>query len=82
VNSIGTFRAISLCEEREETAMETWMSAAMLIEATMLSFLVALWISWMSLRGLFRMLPGTRLAPAPIRQPARQTGRIPARHTA
>ncbi len=62
--------------------METWMSATVLIEATMLSFLVALWIAWMSLRGLFWMMPGTRLAPAPIRPPARQTGRIPARHTA
>ncbi len=47
--------------------METWMSGAMLIEATTLSFLVALWITWMSLRGLFRMLPATRLNAVPIR---------------
>jgi len=47
--------------------METWMSGAMLIEATMLSFLVALWITCMSLRGLFRMLPATRLNAVPIR---------------
>ena len=47
--------------------MESLMSGAMLIEATMLSFLVALWITWMSLRGLFRMLPATRLNAGPIR---------------
>jgi hypothetical protein len=46
--------------------METWMSGAMVVEATMLSFLMALWISWMSLRGLFRLLPGTKLNAIPI----------------
>ena len=44
--------------------METWMSGVMLIEAVMLSFLVALWIAWVSLRGLFRMLPA-RVSSAP-----------------
>jgi hypothetical protein len=44
--------------------METWMSGAMLIEVTMLSFLLSLWMAWMSLRGLFRMLPARNL---PIR---------------
>ena len=53
--------------------METWTGGAMLIEATMLSFLVALWISWMSLRGLFRMLPAARLDAVPIGSVARQT---------
>ena len=47
--------------ERKEPTMETWMSAAMVVEATMLSILMALWIAWMSLRGLFRMLPAARL---------------------
>jgi hypothetical protein len=47
--------------------METWMSGVMVIEATMLSFLVALWIARMSLRGLFRVLPVTRPKTAPIR---------------
>lgn len=47
--------------------METWMSGAMVVEATMLSFLMALWISWMSLRGLFRLLPGAKLHAIPIR---------------
>ena len=82
VPSIGACRAISFAEESEEPTMETWMSAAVLVEATMLSFLVALWMGWMSLRGLFWMMPGNRLAPAPARLPARQTARIPARHTA
>lgn len=50
--------------------METWMSGAMVIEATTLSFLVALWIAWMSLRGLFRMLPATKLSAVPIRSAA------------
>ena len=62
--------------------METFMSGGLLIEATMLSFLVALWIAWMSLRGLFGMLPGTRLNAVPIRSAAqRGTGAID-RHAA
>jgi hypothetical protein len=57
--------------------METLMSVAMLIYATILTFLLALWIAWMSLRGLFRMLPATRLNAAPIRAEAhRRTGTI------
>jgi hypothetical protein len=55
--------------------METWMSLAMLIYAMALSFLLAMWIAWMSLRGLFRMLPATRLSAVPIRSAAqRRTG--------
>jgi hypothetical protein len=81
VISNGAFPAIPFVEESEGTAMQTWMGGAMLIEAMMLSFLVALWIAWVSLRGLFWMMPGTGLAPAPIRPPAGQAGRIPARHT-
>jgi len=62
--------------------METWVGGALLIESTMLSFLLALWIAWMSLRGPFWMMPGTRVTLAPIRPPAGQAGRNPARHTA
>jgi hypothetical protein len=47
--------------------METWMSGAVLIEVTILSFLVALWVAWISLRGLFRVLPATRLNAVPNR---------------
>jgi hypothetical protein len=57
--------------------METLMSVAMLIYATILAFLLALWIAWMSLRGLFRMLPATKLNAVPIRSAAqRGTGTI------
>jgi hypothetical protein len=60
--------------------METWMNGAMLIEATLLSFLMALWITWMSLRGLFRMLPVTRLDAVPIRSAAQQRAGKIGRH--
>jgi hypothetical protein len=46
--------------------MEIWMDTAMVLEATMLSFLLALGITWMSLRGLFWVLPA-RLAAMPVR---------------
>jgi hypothetical protein len=43
----------------------------------MFSFLVALWITWMSLRGLFRMLPATKLDAASTPSTAqRGTGAI------
>jgi len=79
---IGVSRATSLSEESKEATMETWMSGAILIEATLLSFLMALWIAWMSLRGLFRMLPATRLNAVPIRSAAQlRTGAMD-RHSA
>jgi hypothetical protein len=52
--------------------METWMSGALLIEVTIVSFLVALWVAWISLRGLFRVLPATRLNAVPIRSATRR----------
>jgi len=39
--------------------MESFMSAAMLTEFTLLSFLMALWMIWLGLSGLFRLLPAT-----------------------
>jgi len=39
--------------------METFMSGAMVIEGALLSFLLALWMTWMGLRGLFRLMPVT-----------------------
>ena len=62
--------------------MESWMSGPILIEAAMMSFLVALWIAWMSLRGLFRMLPATRLGAVPIRVAAQRGAGAIGRHTA
>ena len=38
--------------------METFMSWSTVIEATLLSFGLALWIAWMGLRGLFQLMPG------------------------
>jgi hypothetical protein len=39
--------------------METFMSGAMVIEGALLSFLLALWMTWLALRGLFRLMPVT-----------------------
>jgi hypothetical protein len=36
------------------------MSWSTAIEATLLSFGLALWITWMGLRGLFQLMPGRR----------------------
>ena len=62
--------------------METWMDATMLIEATMLSFLVALWIAWMSLRGLFQLMPAKRLESVSVLSVPRQSARAMGRQTA
>jgi hypothetical protein len=62
--------------------METWMSGATVIEAGMLSFLLALWFAWMSLRGLFRLLPATRTEAIPIRSAAQPVTRSMDRHAA
>lgn len=50
--------------------METFMSGAMVIESALLSFLLALWMTWLALRGLFRLMPATcRPLTGPIVQP-------------
>ncbi len=51
--------------------METYMSGAMVIEGALLSFLLALWMTWIGLRGLFWLVlftsrPATSL---PCREP-------------
>jgi hypothetical protein len=43
--------------------MEALMNGAMVIEGGVLSFLLALWMTWIGLRGLFRLMPMTN-APA------------------
>jgi hypothetical protein len=40
--------------------METFMSAVMVIEAALLSSLLAVWMTWLALRGLFELMPSTR----------------------
>jgi hypothetical protein len=82
MEEVGVSRATPHGEDCKETTMETWMSGAILVEATMLSFLMALWIAWMSLRGLFRMLPATRLNAVPIRSTAHLRTGVIDRHAA
>ena len=51
--------------------METFMSGAMVIEGALLSFLLALWMTWLGLRGLFRLMPVTSCQDRPA-DPARR----------
>jgi hypothetical protein len=51
--------------------METWMGVTMLVEAALLSFLVALWGAWMGLRGLFRVIHATQMDAVPVQVAAR-----------
>jgi len=47
--------------------MESFMSAMMVIEAALLSSLLAVWMTWMALRGLFELMPTTSRPVPPIR---------------
>jgi hypothetical protein len=47
--------------------METFMSGAIVIEVALLSFLLALWMTWLALRGLFRLMPVSSRIVQPIR---------------
>ena len=47
--------------------METLMNTAMVIEGALLSFLLALWMTWLALRCLFRLMPVTTQVAQPIR---------------
>jgi hypothetical protein len=52
--------------------METFMNGAMMIEGALLSFLLALWMTWLGLRGLFWLMPVTsRPVTSRIVQPIR-----------
>lgn len=48
--------------------MESFMSGAMVIEGALLSFLVALWMTWLALNGLFLLMPLTGKSAA-VRDP-------------
>ncbi len=39
--------------------MESLMNGLVLAQATLISFLLALWLAWLGLSGLLRMLPAT-----------------------
>ncbi len=52
--------------------MDTLMNGAIVIEGALLSFLLALWITWLVLRGLFQLMPATtQPATRRIEQPIR-----------
>ena len=62
--------------------MEAFMNGAVLIETTLLSILLALWVAWLGLRGLFRLMPGARLEAVPIRFVARRGAGASRNHAA
>lgn len=39
--------------------METFMGTVVVIEAALLSCLLAVWMTWLALRGLFELMPAT-----------------------
>ena len=47
--------------------METFMGAVMVIEAALLSSLLAVWMTWLALRGLFELMPDKNSPAQPIR---------------
>lgn len=49
--------------------MDTFMSEAIILEAALISVLFALWLTWLLMQGLFRIMPATNHAPAdpPVR---------------
>jgi hypothetical protein len=44
--------------------MEPILNGTIVLEGALLSFMLALWITWLALRGLFRLMP-LRHTPAP-----------------
>jgi hypothetical protein len=42
--------------------MEALLNGSILMEAVLLSLLLALWMAWLSLHGLFRLMPVTSTA--------------------
>ncbi len=51
--------------------MRMLINDATVIEAVLLSFLLALWISRLGLRGFFRLMPATSRSAAPVHNQAR-----------
>jgi len=47
--------------------MDTFMSEAIIVEALLGSVLLALWMTWLVLRGLFWLMPARKLASQPVR---------------
>ena len=54
--------------------MESFMSEAMVVQAGLLSVLLAVWITWLALRGMFWLLPGmSRGSASQAAEPVRVT---------
>jgi hypothetical protein len=47
--------------------METFLNGAIVIEAALLSFLLALCMTWLGLHGLFQLMPATAKIVQPVR---------------
>ena len=47
--------------------MELLVNGAMLVEGVLLSFLLALWLTWLAMRGVFCLMPVT-VRPATVRE--------------
>jgi hypothetical protein len=62
--------------------MEAFIGGAMMMETALLSFLLALWISWLGMRGLFRLMPAKSRSAAPIRFAADRQAGSRSRHAA
>jgi hypothetical protein len=67
--------------------MDTFMSEAIVLEAVLISVLLALWVTWLLLLGLFRLMPATTTAAAirparPIRLIANRQQASPRRDAA
>jgi hypothetical protein len=50
--------------------MDTFMSEAIIVEALLGSVLLALWMTWLVLRGLFWLMPVRKPSSQPVRVPA------------
>jgi hypothetical protein len=62
--------------------METFMSDAMVIEGALLSFLLALCMTWLGLSGLFRLMPLTSRIVQPIQLVANRQAEDQQHHAA
>jgi hypothetical protein len=46
--------------------METFIGDVLVVEGALLSFLLGLFMTWLGLHGLFRLMPGTAKMAQPI----------------
>jgi hypothetical protein len=69
---IGVVIALLFRVESEGPAMQTFLSEAIVLDAALISVLLAGWITWIALRGLFWLLsPVSRPILNPSVQPIR-----------